>query len=317
MRIACLLLLMITLIFCGCKNSNPSSLQKWKALFDYPSGSGIAYFDKKIYLMGDDAPYLLIMDTAFNKMDTIQFLHSTEKRIPKNIKSDPEAIAVVTIDTAQALLIMGSGSLGPERSICWLINTATKEKTIIKLDTFYDRLKARGIKDLNIEGAAEIPGGIVLASRGNKSYPKNHLIFTSRKFWLNQTNANINIIKMGPNKDTAVFTGVSGLEYSKLTDKLLLTISTEETYNSQSDGIIGKSYIWLINDISSKMNYAGINPDQVIDLEDIDPKFNKQKIESVCIISEDKQAVQLALVADDDKGGSILFTIQLVGSKKD
>ena len=57
------------------------------------------------------------------------------------------------------------------------------------------------------------------------------------------------------------------------------------------------------------MNYAGINPDQVIDLEDIDPKFNKQKIESVCVRKETKNFLHLVLAADNDDGSSSLFNL--------
>jgi hypothetical protein len=89
----------------------------------------------------------------------------------------------------------------------------------------------------------------------------------------------------------------------------LLTVSTEDTYSTQEDGTIGKSYIWIVNDINSKRSYAAINPTKTIDLETIDQRFGKQKIESVCIISENKKEMELLLVADDDKGGSVVFRI--------
>ncbi|MEJ7671411.1 MAG: hypothetical protein WKF59_01500 [Chitinophagaceae bacterium] len=82
--------------------------------------------------------------------------------------------------------------------------------------------------------------------------PSNYLIFTAGAFWNNQQDAPIKIIKVGSNNDTAFFNGVSGLEYSKFTDQLLLTVSTENTYNAIDDGTIGKSYLWIINNISAK-----------------------------------------------------------------
>lgn len=308
MRFTKLFFYIATALLSSCKNVNHSLLNKITALKDYPSGSGIAYLDNKLYLIGDDAAYLLIADTSFNTIDSIQFFTSTEKRIPKNIKKDLEAAAFVTVNKLPMLLLVGSGSL-PQRSNCWIINPATKEKTEVSLDTFYSRLKAAGIKDLNIEGLAEIPGGIVLASRGNKAYPKNHLVFTSRKFWQDQTNATISIAVIGTNEDTIVFNGVSGLEYSKLTDRLLLSVSTEDTYSSHGDGAIGKSYLWIVNDITTKRNYSGINPSKMIDLETIDIRFRKHKIESICIITEKKKEMELVFVSDDDLGRSVLFKI--------
>lgn len=310
MRFTFLILFIATLLLPACKNDN-SSLEKMTTLIDYPSGSGIAYLNKKIYLMGDDASYLLITDTGFHPIDTIHFFPSTGKRIPKNIKKDPEAAAIVKVNMLPMLLLVGSGSVAPQRNYCWFINPSSKEKIEVSLDTFYNRLKAAGIKDLNIEGLAEIPGGIVLATRGNKTYPKNHLVFTTNKFWQDQTNATFSIATIGTNKDTAAFNGVSGLEYSKLTDRLLLTVSTENTYNSHGDGAIGKSYLWIVNDITTKRNYSGINPSKMIDLETIDSHFISQKIESVCITAESKKEMELVLVSDDDKGGSVLFKIVL------
>ena len=56
---------------------------------------------------------------------------------------------------------------------------------------------------------------------------------------------------------------------------------------------------------------AAINPNKIIDLEEMDERFKGHKIESVCILFENKKQMQLALVADDDKGTSILFKITL------
>jgi hypothetical protein len=96
-----------------------------------------------------------------------------------------------------------------------------------------------------------------------------------------------------------------------MSDELLLTVSTENTSSSTEDGAIGKSYLWIINNISSKKNMAAINPNKIIDLEEMDERFKGHKIESVCILSENKKQMQLALVADDDKGTSILFKVTL------
>ncbi len=239
--------------------------------------------------MGDDASYLLVTDTSFQKRDTISFFSSAGKRIPKNLKKDPEAATILNGNKNPLLFLIGSGSNERVRNYCWIFDIATQGKTEVTLDTFYNRLMAAGIRELNVEGIATLPGGLLLASRGNKSYLKNHLIFTSHNFWMNQANAPISIATIGVTTDTALFTGISGLEYSKLSDKLLLTVSTEDTYNALADGAIGKSYLWIINDISSKTSFSGINPTTITDLEKIDSRFNKQKIESVCIIKENNK----------------------------
>jgi hypothetical protein len=291
--------------------SSSLTFDKSKTLKDYPSGSGLAYLNDRIYLIGDDAVNLLILDTAFNFIDSINLFNPQQKRIPKELKQDLESATVLHSKQDSKILILGSGSLAPYRNYGWLIDPLTKEKKKIDLKPFYTRLKAEGIDALNIEGLAAMPSEIILASRGNKSFRVNYLIFTSKYFWDKEDSAEIKICKVGSNTDTTTFQGVSGLEYSKSTDKLLLTISTENTNSSIQDGTIGKSYLWIINDISAKKKMTAINPNKVIDLEAIDERFKGHKIESVCIIAENKKQMQLVLVADDDNGTSVLFKITL------
>lgn len=299
----------LVLTAAGCRN--PATVEKVFRLQSYASGSGMACFEGRLYLMGDDMSYLLIADTAFHSRDSIQLIDSAKSRIPKNIKPDIEAVSLLRINKTPSLLLLGSGSLDPHRNRGWLISLATKERKLLHLDTFYKRVARSGVKEINVEGATAIPGGILLAHRGNKSSPRNFLIFTSYGFWDSQTTADIRLMKLGANTDTASFSGVSGLEYSSKSDCLLLTVSTENTYSTRSDGAIGKSYLWLINNFSSKRRWTAINPDRIIDLEEMDARLKGNKIESVCIVSESKSEYELVVVADNDNGTSILFKIKL------
>jgi hypothetical protein len=77
------------------------------------------------------------------------------------------------------------------------------------------------------------------------------------------------------------------------------------------DGAIGKSYLWIIDNISKRKNDAAINPDRIIDLEEINPVFNGQKIESVCLVRDTKKSVTLVLAADNDNGTSTIFTLTI------
>ncbi len=292
----------------GCRE--PSRLEAVHELKSYASGSAMIFFKQRIYLMGDDMGYLLVTDTSFNTIDSIE-LTGGHGRIPKSTKPDLEAATLLVQRKSPFVLLLGSGSVLPYRSKGWLVNIDTKEKTFIDLEPFYHRIGANGIKDINIEGLTAASGGMFLANRGNKSYPKNHLIFTSPDFWNNQQTADFSIIKLGANSDTASFSGVSGLDYSYKSDRLFVTVSTENTYSTQSDGTIGKSYLWIIDNISSKRRLTAINPSRIIDLESIDKRFHGHKVESVCILSENKNNYHLVLVADDDKGTSIMFTLQL------
>lgn len=302
-------LYLVFLFFMGC--TPELRLDRITTLSAYPSGSGIVYVKNHLYLAGDDVNYLLITDTAFNITGSIRLYDSVEKRIPKSLKQDLEAAAIVTVSRAEKILLTGSGSLSPYRNAGWLVDPAGKENIPLDLSVFYKRLKALGVDALNIEGLTEIPHGMVLASRGNRSFRINFLVFTDRQFWTHQNSAAIKIIKVGANTDTVSFSGVSGLDYSKASDRLLLTVSTENTSSAIDDGAIGKSYLWIIDYISTKKKMMAINPNRVIDLEAADERFKGHKIESVCITGEDRKKMEVVLVADDDNGTSTLFKVTL------
>jgi len=114
-----------------------------------------------------------------------------------------------------------------------------------------------------------------------------------------------------PQKDTASFKGTSGLCYAKESDQLILTISTEDTRSSHEDGAIGKSYLWIINNFSTKIINRALGTKRVIDLEYIDSRFKGQKIEAATVIKETDKLIYLALVAENDDGKSIVFKMSI------
>ncbi len=297
-----------SLIISSCGNHHV--LSEVKKLDNYPSGSGLSFFGKELYIIGDDATGILKMDSSFNITGNTRLFNFSEDRIPKDSKHDIESIAVIPFNKQRLMLLPGSGSLAPFRNQLMIIDLATGEKKQHNMDTFYSRLKQEGL-ELNIEGSAGIPAYTVLANRGNKRFRKNFLVFTKGRFWEKQTTASTKLIKIGIQSDTSSFTGISGLDYSYATDQLFLTASTENTNDSYNDGAIGKSYLWIINDISSKHRLDAINPDKIIDLEEVDSRFKGHKIESVTIISSTKDRKELVLVSDDDKGGTVLFRMIL------
>ena len=274
---------------------------------DYPSASAIEYYDEKLYVVGDDATNLLVLDTSLNIIDSIPLLSYPGKRIPKDTKPDLEASAL----NADNLFLFGSGSLSPYRNFTWRVNLKTKDNDSVKLEPLFLKTKELGIEQINVEGACFLSGKLILLNRGNKGYPYNHFIITNEKSWTNDSSFQISIIPFEVQKDTASFKGISGLCHAKESDQLIMTVSTEDTRNSYDDGEIGKSYLWMINNISTKLNSKTIGPDRIIDLEEIDPRFKKQKIESATVISETNDLINLVLVADNDDGSSTIFKLSI------
>jgi hypothetical protein len=274
---------------------------------DYPSASSIEYYDGKLYLMGDDAAGLLVLDTNLNIVDSIPIISYPENRIPKGIKPDFEASAL----DGDNLFLFGSGSLSPYRNFAWRLNLKTKVNDSINLGPQYLKIKKQGIEQINIEGACFVPGKLILVNRGNKSYPHNHLIITDEKFLDHDSSFQIFIIPFAHQKDTASFKGTSGLCYVKESDQLILTVSTENTRSSHEDGAIGKSYLWIIDNISTKIKDRTLGTKRVIDLEYIDSRFKGQKIESATVIKETDKLIYLALVAENDDGRSTVFKMSI------
>jgi hypothetical protein len=291
----------------ACKQPS-ARLEKVTLLSDYPSGSSLAFLNDEIYLMGDDATSLMILNKDLAVKDSVQMLANAGSRMDKASKPDLEAMTVVSFEKIPLVLMIGSGSTDSSRSRAWLYGRDGKQK--IDLSRFYQRLKEAGTKELNIEGLTAYQGGMILANRGNNSYRKNLLIFTTKDFFVRQDSADIKITAVGVNTDSTVFNGISGAGYAEKSDKLLLTVSTEDTKDSYADGSIGKSYLWIINDISRK-KFTHINPDRIIDLGEIDGRFKGHKIESVCIVAETRKDLELVLVADDDNGKTLLFKLLL------
>lgn len=297
----------IILIFLTSCGSN-TTLKEIKPISSYPSASGIELINNQFYIIGDDANNLLILDSNLNSIDSVSIFPFSVQRMSKSIKADLESISITKTN---GILLLGSGSFSPYRNSAWLIDPFRREKKHYHLDTFYQRLKLNGLKELNIEGSCTVNGSVFLSNRGNKSNLHNHLIITNENFFLDQSGSLINVISIGVNDDSTIFSGVSGLAYSKMSDRLIITISTEDTNNVMDDGDIGKSYLWIVNNISSKLKWKAINPNKVIDLEKLDPRFKGQKIESACIEKETDDLLHLVLVSDNDMGSSNLFRVIL------
>ena len=300
---------LLTLCTMACSNKE-LVLKEIKHLESYPSGSAIAWLDDKLYLAGDDMPYILVMDKSFRVIDSIPIIAGKNTRIAKETKPDFEAMATIRYEKKTALLLLGSGSKDPYRNKA-LIFRKGESTLAFDLDSFYRKVTKEGIPNLNIEGAAAIPGGILLSSRGNKRFPKNYLLYTGPTFFQPKDSSDFKLIKVGTNTDTAFFSGISGLEYASKSDKLLLTVSTENTYDSYNDGSIGKSYLWIIDDITNRKRFSNLNPDKILDLEELDSRFKGHKIESVCIVRESKKNMELIFAADNDQGETWLFRVEL------
>lgn len=286
-------------------------LSDYKEVPSFPSGSGIEYYDNKVFLVGDDSREVLVLNKRWKELERVPLLPGTESRLPKQTKSDLEATTIVTINRIPRLLVLGSGSLEKNRNKAILFDLDSYLKDEFDLTPFYNRLQKAGIKALNVEAAALVEDHILLGNRGNRKNPVNQLIITRNAFWKHQQQAEISVVDLElPLKDTKGI-GISGLAYSLLNDTLIFTASTEQTDNAADDGSIGDSYLGIIENASRKIGRKSLKVNELINLGEVHELFKGFKIESACIQSEKNNNLKLHLVADNDTGKSYLFKLRL------
>jgi hypothetical protein len=287
------------------------ALQDFIELENYPSGSGIEFYDDNIYIIGDDARDLLVMNKKWKKPSLINLFEGQDKKISKSAKSELEAMTVLSVDKKPHLLLVSSG-VTEKRTKAILLNLKNNSINRIDLSVFYNRIKAAGIAALNIEGVAEVYDYLVLVNRGTFAQPTNHLIITRTDFWKNQEKAGLQAVVIDfENVETqGKKLGVSGLRYSDKHEDLFITLCEE---SGSADSKPGKSYLGIIENLYRKIGREKdkIKVNHLIDLTEADPQFSGYTVESACIQSQKDHSVKLQLVADDAAGKTFLFKVGL------
>jgi hypothetical protein len=282
----------------------------YKEIKDFPSGSALEFFNDRLYIAGDDAKQLLVLNKRWKELERIKLFEHPADRIPKDVKTDLESSLRLSADGHPELLLLGSGSAA-QRNKGILVNVDSGNKEEKSLDIFYDRVRKAGIKELNIEAATVVNEYAIFCNRGNLTNRSNHLIITKLDFWKNQQDVELIVLKMELPVNDANVIGISGLTYSAKNDWLIFTASTEVTQNAYDDGEIGESYIGLIENASRKIGRKSMKVNGILPLSQFDKSFVKKKVESLCIQRDKTGRLKLHLVADNDTGITYLFKIRL------
>jgi hypothetical protein len=290
-------------------------LLKTQLLPDFPSGSSINYRNGLLYLVGDDANSILILDREYIKISSVQLFNYPGKRIPKPMKTDLEASVFVTWLGLDYLLIIGSAATEPREKILLIPfsdSRLNKTQTLtISTHPFTNRLRTLGVPEVNLEGATILDDILMVANRGNRKNITNHIILTNLDFWKRQDEADLQILSVELPLQTTDVVGISEICYAKETDTLLISFSSEHTHNAYDDGTIGNSYIGWIQDITKKIKATSLSVDHIVNLSDIHPEFMTEKIEGLCVESIDPTGIVLHLLSDNDGGQSKLFKLHL------
>lgn len=300
--ICALAVILIALINEECTAQKIKLLKKTH-LVDYPSASSLEFYKDKLYVIGDDAASIWILDKEHLLLDSIVLFPSRDKRIDKATKADLESSAIMRRNNKDNLVLFSSFSTDNRNKIIFI--DLTGKNDLKQIETSLDN---PAVKELNIEGAAAINDKLLLSNRANTTHTNNSLIITA----IDSTGINKNyrtVTLILPH--TKKIIGISGIAYLQEKDMLIFTASTEDTPNAYTDGTIGTSYIGYIKKISKKLSDSSIKADKLISISKYLSEKSAQKIESMIVekIDGDKAIVHLA--ADNDNGESTLFKLRL------
>lgn len=283
-----------------------------KVLNGIPSASGIELYKDKLYIIGDDACWLFILNKSGNLLEKIPLLKKkklSNKPISKKHKPDLEAMTFVKYKGENILLIFGSGSKPEKREKLFMVYPDRKHKVEkYSLADLYVELvgKKKKVSTLNIEAAAANNSSVYLLHRGNIS--KKNIVFN---FSLKEFAAYIlKEKKKAPvsgfrvcrlphiNSIPAGFSGASMLDENRI----LFSASVENTEDEIDDGEILGSFIGIHNTETKELHSTSLKKG---------PKPLPLKIESVCLLHSHGDKHTLLAVTDSDGGDSELLELEL------
>ncbi len=278
-----------------------------------PSASGIEMADGRIYIVGDDSPWLYELGDKLNILNKSQLSNIdsiVNRRVPGNIKADFECIGKLS---EKELLVLSSGSLKDRRDTAYLISLPDMEiKSRKNTRAIFERIKTIAKlpkeNEINIEGLAITKTDIYMFHRGNVS--QNIIIKVNKDHFTNwfivgNEIPEIEIYKYDLPEYDGIASGFSGACISPDGEGILFTASMEDTSSETADGEILGSYIGYIN----------INELQegkyIYSLLEKDNKPFQTKLEGICYYNIDGKT-QIITVVDNDNGTSDIVKLQLL-----
>ena len=315
-------------------NTKPqtSTLKIHRISIPYPSASAGIITQKQWWIIGDDAPKMLVMplpiDTPYTYKD-LPFqrelksantpINSNHNRFKKKYKLDFEAMAQYQDpNNFNHIWAFGSGSKSPYRDtgLYWNFekNTPYTEPFKINLSPLYEVLQRRSQispEKWNIEGACIDP------SQEGALYLLNRLPATLIRIPLRDWFRYVEIGSIPPDENIEIKTytltqidrhpsGFSGATYDSVRHSIWFSSSVEITDDPIRDGEILGSFIGEISLLSGEVNRTPMP------LPEASGATQKTKLESLSIGPESNSEKRVFYgTVDNDDGGSQLLLIQM------
>ena len=281
-----------------------------------PSASGVEIIGPTAYVIGDDSPFLYLLDAATLALRSRVALFETDAfgtgRLPKATKPDLEAMTALTWPGGRAgVLVLGSGST-PARATGWFVPVAGQAPQRVDLSPLYARLAAllpAGVA-LNLEAAATSGTELLLFQR-TVGRADAALLFSlpladTLAFLTGTAGA------MPPAVHQLVFelplvdgcpAGFSGATFAD--GWLFVSASVENTADAVLDGAVLGSFVGVVDVAAGRATLAR--------LAWADGRPYRGKVEGLAVRRQlAPNQFELLLVTDDDAGGSTAATAQLI-----
>lgn len=288
---------------------------------DLPSASGLVVNNNQLFAVGDDSPwfYQLNDDFTIAQKDLIkEYPVRDNGRIVKKVKPDFEALDNIQINGKPAFILIGSGSKLDVREWAFIISHDQELKIERSLKPLYKNLRtAAGYsadQEINIEGLATSEDSAFVINRGNGG---SNVIFEipleTFHDYLVGTLATVSDVKAYHIELPVVEgfeAGLSGAEYWKEDDSLVVTASIEATGDAYNDGEILGSFVGVVK-------LDDLDNDKTVDLSaNLLPLLENgkrviTKIESVAFTKQSNNKLAGVLASDNDDGTSEFFNFTL------
>lgn len=276
---------------------------------DIPSASGIEIIDGKIFVMGDNSPWIYQLDHNYNIINTIEvypFQNLENGTITKKLKPDFEAATTIEWNNESALLMIGSGSLSPTRDIALVVFLNSQKPTLtFSLTYLYKTLKQTAQlkdEDLNIEAATTNDNDLLLFNRGKNIILKYNITDFKDHLINHSPPPSPVIYRFNLPQIKNIMAGFSGA--CTFNDEIFFTASVENTNDWINDGEVLGSFIGKINISSLSEN----NTPASIPIQENNTML-PIKVESIVHYKTEGNIQHFLMVTDSDGGNSELIEI--------
>ena len=298
----------------NCSGEGPKvTVDEIRELKGVASASGIEETAAGIYVIGDDTPYIFLLDEELQVREKYLLFPGnkiTDSIYEKSVKPDLEALCKLD-EAGEINWLFGSGSGYPERDILLEFKTTREPKTVeFSLVEFYDGLRKvaeLSENELNIEAAVVVQNDLYLFNRGE------NIIFRLKvsefqKFLKNQGSfPKPEISRFDLPEIEGIKSGFSGATYLPGKELFLFTASVENTANWIDDGEVLGSFLGVLDqkDFSRKKE-----PRWTLLTYKDQPLL--KKVESItCLSSSTEDSINLLMVTDSDGGISEIIKARL------